>query len=116
MLSLPHFRIFLLLISTASMLCKLSYVSPTFRPALSWQPWCKLCTDCGSSKPSADRLGDVERPGKKEGLLTSELFEELVKKHENDPYIDDTLDTSTDKASSQMDLDRFQTSRDSASL
>ena len=77
-------RIFLLLISTASMLCRLSYVNPAFQPFVTWQPWCRLCSECRSSgKPhppggvAHDRAGGGERGG----LWTLDFFEELVEKH-----------------------------------
>ena len=83
------------------MVCKLSYVSPTFQPLLAWQPWCKLCSECDIAKlpPSGmvtveDDFGgsfgewDEGRDSESSVLWTLELFEELVKKHENDLYID----------------------------
>ena len=71
------------------MVCRLSYVSPTFQPFIAWQPWCKLCSDCQSSKATPLPTGDVangNRGGGRDGndvLWTLEFFEELVKKHES---------------------------------
>ena len=77
------------------MVCKLSYVSPTFQPLLAWQPWCKLCSEGRSSKTAANGVvaaadGDYGSLGNHAGgdrgqLWTVDFFEELVKEHANDP-------------------------------
>jgi hypothetical protein len=92
--------IFLLLISTASMVCKLSYVNPTFQPLLAWQPWCRLCSEGRSSKTAANGItaadGDYSNLGSRASggrghLWTVDFFEELVKKHANDPDAHDDV-------------------------
>lgn len=88
-------RIFLLLISTASMVCKLSYVNPSFQPLLAWQPWCKLCMEYKSSRTPPNGVvtvdSDFDRTGRgggreddtSGGLWTLATFEELVKEQES---------------------------------
>lgn len=107
--SLFHCRIFLLLISTASMVCKLSYVSPSFQPLLAWQPWCKLCRECGNSKTLTNAIdgdfgrasiarGDVNR-GK---LWTVASFEELVKRRESEQQINEYSSTGKEASNTHQ--------------
>lgn len=44
--------IFVVALSSVSMLCRLSHVEPALRPYLPWQPWCSLCVSV-SEPPAA---------------------------------------------------------------
>ncbi|CAI8000251.1 hypothetical protein GBAR_LOCUS2878 [Geodia barretti] len=91
--------ILLLLISTASMVCRLSYVNPAFQPFIAWQPWCRLCSDCRSSAKTHPPVGGVASGGydriggEREGLWTLDFFEELVKKHSSSREPPEVFDT-----------------------
>ena len=77
------------------MVCKLSYVNPTFQPLLAWQPWCKLCSEHRSSKPvpTGGVVTDSDYPGggQRERMWTVDFFEELVKRHSSDPEVPDDV-------------------------
>lgn len=76
---LPH-RIFFLLVSTLSMICKLSHMEPTLKPLLPWQPWCRLCAaggDCDGDMASQSHSG-ASNADEQISLLTKDAFDRLV--------------------------------------
>ena len=85
-------RIFLLLVSTLSMICKLSHMEPTLKPLLPWQPWCRLCDAGGDCDGDAARQShsvpaSASNADEQISLLTKDAFDRLVAvntKHDSD--------------------------------
>ena len=71
-----------------SMVCKLSYVNPSLQPLLTFQPWCKLCSEYRTTKlPPAGGVANDDHTDGGTGrgrVWTIDVFEELVKKHANE--------------------------------
>lgn len=87
------------------MVCKLSYVSPSFQPLLAWQPWCKLCRECGNSKTLPSGIdGDFGRAREDGGgkLWTIASFEELVKRRESEQQIKEYATTGKEALNSHQ--------------
>jgi len=57
-----------MLVSTLTMVCKISHIEPALQPYLPWQPWCRLCSTPCIDQPFMDQTTH----------LTKVMFEEMV--------------------------------------